>query len=147
MKQQVIEDVNIMPQLDRACGLDMHKDKIVGFISGKDGSNQEFREFGTYTCELKEIRDWLQENDIHHCLMESTGIYWMSLYAILEKNNYVDPSSPIYLVTIINCIPAFTVIKSKLAAGVNQGRFIQCYRSFLSFCFAFVCRNYFCASR
>lgn len=75
MKQQVIEDVNIMPQLDRACGLDMHKDKIVGFISCKDGSNQEFREFGTYTCQLKEIRDWLQENDIHHCLMESTGIY------------------------------------------------------------------------
>ena len=35
MKQQVIEDVNIMPQLDRACGLDMHKDKIVGFISCK----------------------------------------------------------------------------------------------------------------
>jgi transposase len=53
MKQQVIEDVNIMPQLDKACGLDMHKDKIVGFISGKDGSNQEFREFGTYTCELR----------------------------------------------------------------------------------------------
>ena len=71
MKQQVIEDVNIMPQLDKACGLDMHKDKIVGFISGKDGGNQEFREFGTYTCELKQIRDWLQENDIHHCLMES----------------------------------------------------------------------------
>ena len=35
MKQQVIEDVNIMPQLERACGLDMHKDKIVGLISGK----------------------------------------------------------------------------------------------------------------
>jgi hypothetical protein len=41
------------------------------------------------------------------------------------KNNYVDPSSPIHLVTIINCISAFTVIKSKLAAGVNRLRFIQ----------------------
>jgi len=41
MKQQVIGDVNIMPQLEKACGLDMHKDKIVGFISGKDGGNQE----------------------------------------------------------------------------------------------------------
>ena len=62
-----------MPQLDKACGLDMHKDKIVSFISCKDRSNQEFREFGTYTCELKQIRDWLQENDIQHCLMESTA--------------------------------------------------------------------------
>ena len=98
MKQQVIEDVNIMPQLDRACGLDMHKDKIVGFISGKDGSNQEFREFGTFTCELKKIRDWLQENDIHHCLMESTGIYWMSLYAILtEANIEVIVANPVHI--------------------------------------------------
>jgi hypothetical protein len=38
MKQQVIEDINIMPQLDRACGLVMHKDKIVGFISWKYGA-------------------------------------------------------------------------------------------------------------
>jgi hypothetical protein len=41
----------------------MHKDKIVGFISGKDGSNQEFTEFGTYTSELKEIRDWFKALD------------------------------------------------------------------------------------
>lgn len=42
MKQQII-DVNIMPQLDRACTLNMHKDKIFGFTSWRDGSNQEFR--------------------------------------------------------------------------------------------------------
>jgi transposase len=41
MKQHLKEDVNILPQLDKACGLDMHKDKIVGFISCKDGSQQE----------------------------------------------------------------------------------------------------------
>jgi hypothetical protein len=32
MKQHLKEDVNILPQLDKACGLDMHKDKIVSFI-------------------------------------------------------------------------------------------------------------------
>jgi len=31
MKEQNGVDVNIVPQLDKACGLDMHKDKIVGF--------------------------------------------------------------------------------------------------------------------
>jgi hypothetical protein len=31
MKQQVIEAVNIMPQLHKACGFDIQKDKIVGF--------------------------------------------------------------------------------------------------------------------
>ena len=46
MKEQNSVDVNIVPQLDKACGPDMHKDKIVGFISCKDGSGQELKEFG-----------------------------------------------------------------------------------------------------
>ncbi|MDO3641101.1 hypothetical protein [Mucilaginibacter sp. L3T2-6] len=83
MKQHLKEDVNNLPQLDKACGLDMHKDKIVGFISCKDGSQQALREFGTFTCELKQIKEWLQASNVEDCLMESTGIYWMSLYAIL----------------------------------------------------------------
>lgn len=43
MKEQNDTDVNIVLQLDKACGLDMHKDKIVGFISSKDGSGQGTR--------------------------------------------------------------------------------------------------------
>jgi hypothetical protein len=74
MKQQNTTDVSIMPQLDKACGLDMHKDKIVGFISCKDGSGQYLKEFGTFTCELRQIKEWLQSHQIEHCLMESTGI-------------------------------------------------------------------------
>lgn len=81
--KQLTQDVRITPQLDKACGLDMHKGKIVGFISDKDGGNQELREFGTFTCQLHQIRDWLLENGAPACLMESTGIYWMSLYAVL----------------------------------------------------------------
>lgn len=98
MKQQLNEDVQITPQLDKACGLDMHKDKIVGFISWKDGSHQEIREFGTFTCELKQINEWLHANDIQHCLMESTGIYWMSLYAILTESGIeVTVANPVHI--------------------------------------------------
>jgi transposase len=32
----------------------------VGFISGKDGSGQELKEFGTFTCELQKVKEWLQ---------------------------------------------------------------------------------------
>ena len=40
----------------------------------------------------------MQENDIHHCLMESTGIYWMSLYAILtEVGIEVIVANPIHI--------------------------------------------------
>lgn len=98
MKPQLVQDVNIPPQLDKACGLDMHKDKIVGFISGKDGSQQELREFGTFTCELQQIREWLQLNKVEHCIMESTGIYWMSLYAILSDVGInVTVANPLYI--------------------------------------------------
>jgi len=86
MKQQTATSMDILPQLDKACGLDIHKDKIVGFIACKDGSGQELKEFGTFTCELQKVKEWLQVNQVEHCLMESTGIYWMSLYTILTDS-------------------------------------------------------------
>ena len=83
MKQQKGTDMTILPQLDKACGLDIHKNKIVGFIASKDRSGQELKEFGTFTCERQKVKELLQANQVEHCLMESTGIYWMSLYTIL----------------------------------------------------------------
>lgn len=76
-------EVKLAPQLDRACGLDLHKEKIVAFISNKEGNDQELREYGTFTDDLYKIRDWLLEKGIGHCLMESTGIYWLGLYNVL----------------------------------------------------------------
>jgi transposase len=76
-------EVKLAPRLNRACGLDLHKDKIVAFISDKEGKEQELREYGTFTDDLYQIRDWLQHKGIVHCLMESTGIYWLGLYNVL----------------------------------------------------------------
>ena len=91
-------EVSLLPQLDKACGLDMHKDKIVGFISDKDGKKQELQEFGTFTCNLHKIRYWLLKNEVKHCLVESTGIYWMSLYAILtEAGINVTVANPVHI--------------------------------------------------
>lgn len=78
-----------MPQLEKACGLDLHKDKIVGFISDKEGKEQEMKEFGTFTDDLFQIKDWLFANGIGHCLMESTGIYWLGLYNLLTAAGIV----------------------------------------------------------
>jgi transposase len=78
-------EVKLMPQLEKACGLDLHKDKIVGFISDKEGNQQELKEFGTFTDDLFQIREWLITNGISHCLMESTGVYWIGLYNVLTE--------------------------------------------------------------
>lgn len=78
-------EVSLLPQVDKAAGLDMHKDKIVCFISDKDGQDQHQEEFRTFTEDLFYIRDTLLRYKVTHCLMESTGVYWISLYAILTE--------------------------------------------------------------
>jgi transposase len=78
-------EVKLLPQLEKACGLDLHKDKIVGFISDKEGKQQELQEYGTFTDDLYRIRDWLLGHGIGHCLMESTGVYWIGLYNVLTE--------------------------------------------------------------
>ena len=43
------------------------------------------RSFGCYTEDLYALRDWLFECNVDTVAMEATGIYWVSLYLILEE--------------------------------------------------------------
>jgi transposase len=91
-------EVKLMPQLEKACGLDLHKDKIVGFISDKEGNQQELTEYGTFTDDLLRIKDWLLTHDIQYCLMESTGVYWIGLYNVLtEAGIQVVVANPLHI--------------------------------------------------
>src|SRR5712664_3858303 len=42
------------------------------------------RTFGTITRELLSLREWLLSEGCTHVAMESTGVYWKPVYAILE---------------------------------------------------------------
>lgn len=96
--QNIRHEVSILPQLDKACGLDMHKDSIVCFISDKEGKEQQLKEFGTFTKDLQEIRDLLVKHGSPACLMESTGIYWLALYNILTESGIpVTVANPIHI--------------------------------------------------
>ena len=46
--------------------------------------NQPIRHFKTFTVDLNAIADWLTECGIRTVAMESTGVYWIPLYQILE---------------------------------------------------------------
>jgi transposase len=54
------------------------------------------REFPTHTEGLKAILAWLRENHVTTVAMESTGVYWIPLYELLESEGIevflVDPS-------------------------------------------------------
>jgi transposase len=73
--------------VERGCGLDVHQATVVAclLIVLKNGRVQrQVRTFGTTTRELMGLREWLLSESCTHVAMESTGVYWKPIYAILE---------------------------------------------------------------
>lgn len=75
--------------LDCCCGLDVHKESIVACVLKgplEEGLKPrgEIREYGTQLASLLDLKNWLEEQDCHYVAMESTGIYWQPVYAVLE---------------------------------------------------------------
>jgi transposase len=75
--------------IERCCGLDVHKDSVVACVltgppNGR--TKKEIRTYGTTTDELERLRDWLQQVDCTHVGMESTGVYWVPVYTVLEDH-------------------------------------------------------------
>src|SRR5882672_1056454 len=70
----------------RCCGLDVHKDTVVGCVRVSDGpaSVEEVRTFPTTTRGILELGDWLAERQVTIAAMESTGVYWKPLWNLLE---------------------------------------------------------------
>ena len=71
----------------RCAGLDVHSETIVACILvGDTESNmvKEIETFPTLTKDLFRLLKWLEEKEITHIAMESTGIYWKPIYNILE---------------------------------------------------------------
>jgi len=60
-----------------------------------DTDERPVREFRAFTADLHKLADWLDECGITHVAMESTGIYWIPLFEILEARGFevrlVDP--------------------------------------------------------
>jgi transposase len=73
--------------VERACGLDVHQAKIVACLlvgAANQRPRKQVRTFGTMTRDLETMRDWLRAEGCTQVGMESTGIYWMPVYTILE---------------------------------------------------------------
>ncbi len=66
-----------------AAGADIGAEAIYVCVPGP-GQTQIVRTFGTYTADLHAIADWLVENGIQTIAMESTGVYWIPLFEVLE---------------------------------------------------------------
>jgi len=68
-------------------GLDVHKKSVTGCVihTLDDGTDRrDIRTFGTATCDLLRLCDWLTQAGCTCVAMESTGVYWKPVYNILE---------------------------------------------------------------
>lgn len=75
--------------IERCCGLDVHESTVVAcLLTGPANKKpkKETRTFKAFTRDLHALRDWLSAEGITHVAMESTSVYWMPVYAILEED-------------------------------------------------------------
>ena len=67
----------------QVCGLDVHKDSVFVCILNENGV--VFQEkFGVLTPDVEQLAAKLQELDVSEVCMESTSVYWMPVWRVLE---------------------------------------------------------------
>jgi len=59
------------------------------FVAVPEGTTEEcVREFQSFTSDLHALADWLEQCGIETVAMESTGVYWIPLYELLESRGF-----------------------------------------------------------
>jgi hypothetical protein len=81
-----------------AAGIDVHSDmhmvcvpaqSVVPSASNEPGRlPANVRRFGASSCDLLAIADWLKECGVTTVAMESTGVYWVPLYELLQSRGF-----------------------------------------------------------
>jgi len=71
---------------DTACGVDVHKDLLV--VTILISSSKETRRFTNDVDGINNLKEWLKANECKRVVMESSGIYWISLYLALEDAGF-----------------------------------------------------------
>ena len=72
-----------------SCGLDIHKDKIEGSVIDREGNIHQ-RTFNTIRMSLYAIKEWIMSLGCLHVLMESTSVFWIPIFEILEDITGMD---------------------------------------------------------
>ena len=59
------------------------------FVAVPEGTSETtVREFKTFTSDLYALADWLKQCGVQTIAMESTGVYWIPVYEILEEKGF-----------------------------------------------------------
>ena len=78
------------------CGLDVHKDSIFLCILSSTGEIFE-KKYGVLTNQLEEMRDLMLTHHVHEVGMESTSVYWIPVWRILEPHFKLKLINPYFI--------------------------------------------------
>jgi transposase len=83
-----VKPVDVLSQINiDAAGLDIGAEDIYACVP-TDRDEQPVQVFGTFTRDLNALADWLAACHIKTVAMESTGVYWIPIYEILESRDF-----------------------------------------------------------
>jgi transposase len=74
----------MIEQRNKVCGVDIHKNFLIATILSRDGTKIQKR-YSTDIDDLFNFRDWILENNCDCVAIESTGVYWYPVNAVLEN--------------------------------------------------------------
>ena len=74
----------MMEQRNKVCGVNIHKKFLIATILSRDGDKIQ-RRYSTDIDDLLNFRDWILESNCDCVAIESTGVYWYSVNAVLEN--------------------------------------------------------------
>jgi len=83
--------------MEKVCGLDVHKSSVFCCILDENGKKIFEQRFETLTPDLLSLREVLIAHDCKHVAMESTSIYWMPIYHILDDDFEVSVANPYFI--------------------------------------------------
>ena len=84
MRKIQSEDLSLEMVHPDAAGIDIGNESHYVAVPPKRDS-QPVRRFGCTTAELKAMAEWLKQCRIRTVAMQSTGVYWIAVYDILEE--------------------------------------------------------------
>lgn len=70
-----------------ACGIDIGGESIFVCVP-RDRDPNPIREFSTFTADLREMAEWLMKCKVTTIAMESTGVYWVPVFEVLDKYGF-----------------------------------------------------------
>ena len=78
------------------CGLDVHKDTVYLYILCSDGEIFE-KVFGVLTHQLRDMRRLMQSHGVTEVTMESTAMYWIPVWRVLEPHFRLKLVNPYFI--------------------------------------------------